>query len=81
MADDDDLNPHEWEKPAWAKEGPKLRSTGKGAPQQRVYKEQRRESLLFVFPSRYSLDSHYHFECSCITVFSRNNENKGQSCR
>ena len=30
MADDDDLNPHEWEKPAWAKEGPKLKSTGKG---------------------------------------------------
>ena len=31
MADDDDLNPHEWEKPAWAKDGPKLKSTGKGA--------------------------------------------------
>lgn len=30
MADyDDDLNPHEWEKPAWAKDGPKLKSTGK----------------------------------------------------
>ena len=29
MADDEDLNPHEWEKPAWAKEGPKLKTTGK----------------------------------------------------
>merc|ERR1712232_728748 len=27
--DDDDLNKHEWEKPAWAKDGPKLKSTGK----------------------------------------------------
>jgi hypothetical protein len=26
---DDDINPHEWEKPAWAKDGPKLKSTGK----------------------------------------------------
>eukprot|EP00797_Seminavis_robusta_P016493 Sro2460_g328270.2 (96) ;mRNA; r:10941-11543 len=26
---DEDLNPHEWEKPAWAKDGPKLKSTGK----------------------------------------------------
>jgi len=27
--DDEDYNKHEWEKPAWAKNGPKLKSTGK----------------------------------------------------